>query len=321
MDDVNRGALRIELRHLRYFVAVAEELSFTNAARRLNTSQPSLSQQIKHLEFELGTPLFFRTKREVKLTAAGESFLRDARHVLDQLREALDKATRYKNRVQEHLVIGTIPAAEFGFLLDFLPSFRLENRGVDVTLKSLSPTEQLDSLRTGHIDLAFIRAMPADLAELTALGLAFDRIASHKLVAVLPSTHPLAGTRRVSLKALAKEPLVAVSPDMASVLARFVAQAFEGCGIRPRIAHVADNILVNLSLIGVGAGVSLLPDYVRRIRPAGVSYVPLDRELMIDLYVVSPADPGAAAGRFITAARLVACEGVGKDAGTITEER
>lgn len=285
-----KDARRIELRHLRYFLAVAEELSFTKAADRLHTSQPSLSQQIRDLEREIGAPLFYRTKREVKLTAVGDRLVDDARSIIDAVASAIDRARLNAGLSNDHLVLGTIPAAELGLLPNLLAAFHLENRDVDVTLRSVAPGQQLAAIRTGHLDIGFLRASSAEQAAMAASGVQCRAVARQHFVAAVPTGHPLAKAGAVDLATLAAEPLVGISRSSAPALAEFLEQAFRADGLEPRIVQEADTLVIYLSLIRMGAGLGLLPDYVDSVRTAGVAYVALSDPLEIDLHMIFLAD-------------------------------
>ena len=177
----------MELRHLRYFVAVAEELNFTRAAQRLHTAQPSLSQQIQDLEQEVGVPLFIRTKRLVKLTAAGTAFLDEARLTLAQSRRAIASARKAAQAGESTLVLGFGPAAEIKLFPGTLTSLRASFPKLRLEFRSMTTLQQREALLHNEIDLAFLRP-PIHEPSLEAIP-----VLREQLVAVLPADHPLAG--------------------------------------------------------------------------------------------------------------------------------
>ena len=179
----------MELRHLRYFLAVADELNFTRAALRLHTAQPSLSQQIRDLEDEIGAQLFERSKRKVELTDAGRVFMAEARLTLAQADRAVARARQVALQRQATLTIGFVPAAEVKIFPVILPMLRMRFPQLNVELRSLPTLEQEDALLCGDIDIAFMRP-PIQSAELKA-EVVFDE----PFILLLPAAHPLAALR------------------------------------------------------------------------------------------------------------------------------
>jgi len=245
----------MELRHCRYFVAVAEELHFGRAARRLGISQPPLSQQILRLEEDLGVLLFRRTKRSVLLTPAGEVFLEAARKLL-------------RGEVGT-LQVGYAPSVEIDILPKVLLVFSKRFPEVELRLTPLATGEQLEALRQRRID--------AGLVLLPAAGedLEVARIRREPLVLVAPALHPLARLRSVPLRALEGVPYVQLARstepgfhDQLQALARQGKVAF-------RVAAESAHLYDTLSLVAAGVGVSILPDCVRRVRRSGIAARPL----------------------------------------------
>ena len=185
----------MELRHLRYFVAVAQALNFTRAAEKLHTSQPSLSSQIRDLETCVGVPLLVRDKRKVALTAAGECFLQDAQAILEQAENA---KVRARKTVQEdnHFAIGFVPSAEVNLLPKVLPLFRLKQPDTHIELVSLITTEQEEKILSGELDVGLMRH-PVYSPDLDYLELIHE-----PLVVVLPVNHPLANEQAISAEQL-----------------------------------------------------------------------------------------------------------------------
>jgi DNA-binding transcriptional LysR family regulator len=193
----------MELRQLRYFVAVAEELHFTRAAARLGIAQPPLSQQVRRLEHDLGVQLFDRTHRHVQLTEAGRAFLTEAKHTLIQADRAVDAARRARKPQAGRLVIGAQATAEVSVFPRLLPRFLRRYPNVDVMLQTpLTPQEQVVMLKQHQIDVGFLR-LPVRDAALIVFPLLHE-----PLLAVLPRRHPLARRRSVSLQELAASTFV-----------------------------------------------------------------------------------------------------------------
>ena len=270
----------MELRHLRYFIAVAEELSFTRAAERLHTAQPSLSRQIVQLEQEIGAALFARTRRSVALTAAGRVFLREARLVLAKADQAMRLAARASTGDAGELSIGLMPVAEVIILPRLLPALATRLPHVRVLLHSLSLKEQLAALRDVSVDVAFLWG-PVHEPDLVT-----DDVLRQALVVVLPAGHRLASLPRISLQDLEDVPQIRaprhVAPWLHDVVSSF---------LRPDTGHQAtlpqaDHVLGHLNLVRAGVGFALLPEYVHAILPDGVVTRPLDWEPAPSLPVV-----------------------------------
>ncbi|MEM5421729.1 DNA-binding transcriptional regulator HcaR [Paraburkholderia ferrariae] len=278
----------MELRHLRYFIAVADELSFTRAAQRLHTAQPSLSQQIRNLEDEVGTPLFERTRRKVELTDAGKVFLAEARLVVAQADRAVARA-RQVGQGRATVTIGFVPAAEIRVFPVILPRLRLRFPEVNVELRSLPTAEQEDALLRGDIDVAFMRR-PVLSPELRS-----EVVLTEPLVVVLPSGHPLAKQARIAPAQLSGEPFISTHPQFSGQVHSVVEVYCEAHGIERKVAQVATNILLNLNLVGMGLGYALLPAYVSSLTSSAICTRPLEGEPpTIDLLMVSRKEPHAA---------------------------
>jgi len=259
----------MELRHLRYFVTVAEELHFRRAAERLNIAQPPLSQQIRRLEDELGITLFNRTRRKVQLTSAGRRFLEEARRTLDQAERAVRIAQRTSRGEVGLLAVGFVSAADFTVLPLLLPLFQRRFPDVQLRLPTMSSTEQLDALRDGRIDVGFLRP-PMD-----AEGLVVEPILKEPLVAALPIGHPLAASRRVQVRSLAKERYIFFPRNVAPSFYDLVVSYYRTAGLSLHVTHEAEHLQTILSLIAGGVGVSLLPASVRHLKRPGVVCCPL----------------------------------------------
>ncbi|SIS95827.1 LysR substrate-binding domain-containing protein [Insolitispirillum peregrinum] len=249
----------MELRHLRYFVAVAEELNFTRAAERLRTAQPSLSQQIRDLEDEVGTPLFVRTKRRVELTAAGAVFLDEARLVLAQSQRAISLARRTAQTEGGTLTIGFVPAAEVKIFPNMLTAMRARFPNLQLVLRSLTTAEQRTALLDHSIDVAFMR-LPAD-----DVRLSLEVVLQEKIEIALPATHPLAAQDTISVHQLTDVPFLHIAPlhagSLHGVIESFLAE--HNISLRPQ--QEVENVLTLLTLISMNEGFSFLPDYAHRL--------------------------------------------------------
>ncbi len=254
----------MELRHLRYFVAVAEELNFTRAAQRLNTAQPSLSQQIKHLETEVGVALLDRSKRHVALTEGGKVFLADAKEILARLDRAVQHAVRAQQGRSTELVIGVVPAAEIKILPKLIPLVERKLPRVRLVFHNLPSAEQKRMLATGSLDFGLLRGPLEDPR------LEVEHILWEKLVVGLPAKHPLASKKTVSVRQLNAVPFIMVSHDGSPELHAAVQKFCERSGLHPRVVQQADNVLGNLNMIRAGIGFGLFPDYATSILPKGV---------------------------------------------------
>jgi LysR family hca operon transcriptional activator len=259
----------MELRHLRYFVAVAEEGSLTNAAgRRLHTAQPSLSRQIRDLELEVGVSLLERGARGVALTAAGRTFLDYARLALLQVDAAGEAARRAAQPEKRAFTIGFLVGQELVWLPEVLRVLRGEQPDVDITLASQSSPELAGALMRGKVDMAFLRR------EKDAPGVAFKSLIREPLVAVLPAGHRLAAQDAVRLQDLAAETYISptrVAPALKAVIENYAAKS--GVVLKPE--YDAENTSSVISLVTSTGGVTLLPLYVKLMLPASVVVRPL----------------------------------------------
>lgn len=250
----------MELRHLRYFVAVAEDLSFTRAAARLHTAQPSLSQQIRDLEAELGTPLLIRTKRHVELTTAGNVFLNEARLVLAQAQRAIMLTRQASKPGASQLSIGFVPAAEVKIFPRMLPMMRAQYPGIELTFHSLTTAEQTEALLNQKIDIAFLRP-PINNPLLSS-----EIVMNERLVVVLPSDHPLSSHQKISPEEMVDSDFVQINPHHAGrFLYETIQQWIQEHQLKLRVTQEVHNVLSLLTLISMGGGISLLPDYAEQL--------------------------------------------------------
>jgi len=262
----------MELRHLRYFVAVAEELNFTRAAERLGISQPPLSSQIRQLENELGTPLFHRRARSVELTDAGKLFLEEARVILKQVETAATGVRRRARGETGRIVVGSAGATYFHPLI---PAIIREygKRYPDITLAPQASNTALlvARLRAGQCDIAFIRP-PID----DASGLAIDPLVDEDSVIVLPVGHRLSLLTLVPLAALAKEMFVLYPRALNPGNYDAVIDACRRAGFNPTLGQEAPQVVSVAPLVAAGLGVSVVPRSTERILPDEVCYRSID---------------------------------------------
>ena len=264
----------MELRHLRYFVAVAEELHFHRAATRLHISQPPLSQQIRALERELGVTLLARNRRRVALTAAGESFRDDARSILAAVERASERARDIARGAIGTLSIGFVGSAMFSPTLpDILREFRSGHPDVELVLRELPTVAQLNALAAGELDIGVIRG-PVELAELDG-QLELLTIQRERLVAALPSGHPLASRRRLRPGELRGESFVILARREAPGLYAGLATAMGDAGGLPDDVLEVAEMQTIISLVAGGFGVSLVPASVGQVERSGVTFLPI----------------------------------------------
>jgi LysR family transcriptional regulator, benzoate and cis,cis-muconate-responsive activator of ben and cat genes len=260
----------MELRQLRYFIAVAEELHFTRAAARLGIAQPPVSQQVRRLEHDLGVRLFDRTNRHVQLTEAGRAFLTEAKLTLSQADRAVDVARRVRKPRAGRLVIGAQATAEVSVFPRLVPRFLKRYPDVDVMFQTpLSPTEQVVMLKQHRIDVGFLRLPVRDTA-LVALPILHE-----PLMAVLPLRHPLARRRSVSLQELAASTFVMFRRANAPGLYDVLMGVWKAAGLKPKILEDTMRMPTILSLVAVGRGVSLVPRAAIGLGRKGIVFRPV----------------------------------------------
>lgn len=260
----------MELRHLRYFVVVAEELHFGRAAEKLSISQPPLSQQIQQLEREIGAKLFHRTSRQVELTEAGRVFLDDARQILRSVDQATGDVKRAARGELGRIGIGFVASATYDVLPDILRRFRSEYQDIALDLFELHSAEQGTALRDRRIDVAFSRP------PLTDDDFATEPVTTEELVAAVPETHALArSTSPLRLVELASEPFILFPRNPLPSYADFVVRVCEAAGFTPGIAQETQQMQTALSLVSAGLGVTLVPSSVQKLKRSGVAYLPL----------------------------------------------
>ena len=267
----------MELRHLRYFVAVAEELHFGHAAARLHISQPPLSHQIRELERELGVALFQRTRHSVYLTEVGRLFLEEARQVLGDAQHAIEIAKKAARGEIGRLSVGYGPTPENGLLNAVLSLFFARHPDVQLDLQSLYTQEQIEGLAHRRIDVGF------PLLPISNRDLAVERIGVEPVRVVLPARHPLANQRRIALSDLGAENFVLVAREVGPGFYDLLQRACSSAGFAPTITHAARHVMTVLGFVAAGLGVTLLPDAVAGSCPPGVVFRPLIRAPVVEL--------------------------------------
>lgn len=265
----------MELRHLRYFVAVAEELSFSRAAERLQIAQPPLSQQIQALEKELKVKLFDRKKRPLQLTRAGQTLLEEAYVTLAQLDQAVHKTQRIYRGELGYLTVGFTSSIANSVLPEILHTFRAQYPAVNLLLIEESSGSQLQGLRDRRTDIIFAYQYQ-EIAETQDLSMI--ALLQEPLVVVLPANHPLASQSTVSLAALTEEPFVMPLHQVVSGLSSQIYHLCSQAGFIPKVAQEAIFMVTILGLVAGGLGVSLLPASVQSLQRQGVVYRPIQEQ-------------------------------------------
>ncbi|WP_439578294.1 LysR substrate-binding domain-containing protein [Elioraea sp.] len=275
----------MELRHVRYFVAVAEALHFGRAARALHISQPPLSQQIRDLEREIGVMLFHRTRRSVELTAAGAAFLERARRLLSDAAEMAEASRRAERGELGELTVGFVHSAGYAFVPRVVRAFRARFPDIRLTLREATPAEQLAALENRRIDLGLIRR--AQFGE----GLHSEVVFREPFLWALPRGHRWAEARQRRLAELASEGFIAFPRDRAPSFHQALMSICLRAGFAPRIAQEVNTIHTALGLVGAGVGVALVPASAVEIAGRDVVFVALDHAApRAELLLIWPRD-------------------------------
>jgi len=289
----------MELRHLRYFVAVAEHGHITRAAESIGIQQPPLSQQIKALEDELGVQLLRRRPRGVELTDAGAAFLERARIILGEVDRAFASTRRTARGEEGRVVVGFTSSAPFHpFVPRVIRMFREASPHVSLVLEESGSSELVQGLHNEIIDAAFIRSPVADVVNLQVTPLLDE-----PMVVALPTGHGLAGDAMpLALGELANQTFILYKRPGAPGLYDSIITACRGAGFSPRVGQEAPRIVSTLNLVAAGLGVSVVPESLRRLQMDGVVY----RELAKDSHLTAPlilacrrGENSAAVQRFI----------------------
>jgi Transcriptional regulator len=288
----------MELRHLRYFIAVAEELNFTRAAERLHIAQPPLSQQIQHLEAELGFQLFRRTKRTVHLTAAGQVFFEEAGKILQQVDRAIQLGRQTSRGELGQLTVGFVSSSAHNVVPAILQAFRTRCPAVKLELQELTTNEQLQRLRFGQIDIGFVR--PPVEEE----GINSEIVFREPLIAALPETHNLADRAHLELRELSTEPFILFPRSLAPGLYDPIVSLCQQAGFSPIAAQEAIQMQTIVSLVAAEMGVAIVPASMQNFQRSGVVYKALpESTCIVAIALIWRSDPTAAVQRFLEVAR------------------
>ncbi len=258
----------MELRHLRYFVTVAEELHFSKAAEKLYVTQPALSKQIRALETELQVQLFDRAKQKIELTAAGVVFLETARRILLEIEQGIEKTRQVARGEIGKLKIGFTASALQTVLPEILDKFRQIYPNVELNLKEICTEDQVEALQDRQIDLGFLHPPIRDRSNSLSLHL----LGEESILVAIPASHPLAALEKISFKSLANEPIIAYPRQKAPVLYEQFLQLFQQAGFVTNIVQEVKMTQTRLGLVAAGVGISFITANVQNLSHQGVVY-------------------------------------------------
>jgi DNA-binding transcriptional LysR family regulator len=292
----------MELRHLKYFVAVAEELHYGRAARRLNLSQPPLSQQIKQLEDEIGVRLLSRTRRRVELTPAGLVFLEEARRILAASEEAVRRTIRADRGETGRLAVGFIGSANYSVLPQVIREYRRRYPDVEVSLTEMNTSHQLEALREGRIHVGFMRP-PGGIED---DGFSVEPVYREPLVAAMPRNHPLGREAELPLRLLAKEPFIMIPRQRGPGFFDFIIALCQQEGFSPHVVLEASQFHTVVGLVAAGIGIAVLPASMQRSRMEGVAFRTIagGAETVLDMVRVT-GNSSLVLRNFLDVARMV----------------
>jgi DNA-binding transcriptional LysR family regulator len=286
----------MDLRHLRYFVAVAEELSFTKGAEKLHLAQPSLTRQIKDLEDEIGVRLIDRTKQKVSLTEEGRSFLVDAKRVIRLANEIVESVQHLSRREVPALNIGYVANLFYDLLPVTLASFQRSYPTVSINLFDMTCGDQFHAIEEGKIDLGFVGLREA-IAE---HGLEFRSIASYRVVAALPKDHPVASKPVIKLKELEPMFFIGMSEASYSGYRGWLTETCQHAGFSPRVLQDADIERTVIQSVAAGLGVALLPEQVEKLPHKSVVFRPLKPAVTTESCIAwKPDNPSTALKAYV----------------------
>jgi len=259
----------MELRHLRYFLVVAEELHFTRAARRIGIAQPPLTHQIKALEEELGVRLFDRAPGNVSLTPAGDVFLEEARFILGRVENAVFRTRLYARGMAGRICVGFTESASFNpIVTSALHRYREAYPDVELTLEENRSTQLIEALRQGRVDAAFVR-LPIAMGD----DIRFQLISNEPMVAAVHKQHRLALAKSVALIGLKDEPFVLYPRASRFGLTDTIISACQECGFTPVVVQHAPQISSTINLVASSLGITIVPQCMRTSRPDAVRYL------------------------------------------------
>lgn len=274
----------MELRHLRYFVAVADELNFTRAARKLHVAQPSLTRQIHNLEDELGVRLLDRSQSRVALTEEGRSFLLDARRLVALSLESVQAVQRFSRGESGQLNLGYLFKFDFDLLPATLTTFYRSCPEIAVNLFDMSPAEQLRALEARKIDLGFVGLRP-HVANQNTAALTWECVAHHDVVVVLPAHHPLARKRTIMMRDLKAFFFVALSEETHPGSHDWLRGLCEEAGFTPRILQDVELESGIMTFVAEGLGVTLAREQIKNLSHPGVVFRPLAIGAKADFWI------------------------------------
>jgi len=260
----------MDLRYLRYFIAVAEEMNFTRAAERLHTVQPSLSRQIQRLEELVGVPLFNRNRHGLELTEAGRIFLEESRAILQQMNRAILLAREGARAEAGHISVGFILGTETRIFSKCLPVLKQRFPAMQISFHALGESELMDALEESKINVGFVSG-PIDTP-----GIVSEVILRQRIVAVLPAHHPLSKLKRIPLERLAAVPIIRPSQSSSPKYLRCVKEVADRAGVQFTSSIEHDNVLSALHAVSMGLGFCLVPDYQKEILPGSIVARDLD---------------------------------------------
>lgn len=266
--------MSIDLKQLRYFLAVAEEKSFSRAAERLHISQPPLSQQIMKLESELGVKLFARTTRTFELTVAGKALMSEASELLAKMRMTIDTIRQIDRGEVGRLRVGIVGSAMWGPIPSLLEEFQTKFPRVTWTIHELGPTLQYEALRAKQVDVGFWREPRLDEDDLKQDNLRQELCFREDVCVAINEHHPLAKEEAIELMDIADEPMLTLALDKSS-FPRYLIQCCVKAGFQPTIFQEASEPQTLLAMVGAGLGVALLPETTSRIGWPGVVFLPI----------------------------------------------
>jgi DNA-binding transcriptional LysR family regulator len=285
--------MSIDLKQLKYFLAVAEEKSFSRAAERLHISQPPLSQQIMKLESELGVRLFARTTRSFELTVAGKALMSEASDLLAKMRMTIDTIRQIDRGEVGRLRVGIVGSAMWGPIPSLLERFQSEFPKVTWTLHELGPDEQFEALRSKQIDVGFWREPRLEEEELKAAHLHQELCFRENVCVAVHKNHALAGRVAIDLVDIANEPMLTLHLDQ-SAEPRYLIQCCVNAGFQPTIFQEAAEPQTLLAMVGAGLGVALMPATTSRIGWPGVRFLPVrTNPPSANLYITYPTQDDA----------------------------
>jgi DNA-binding transcriptional LysR family regulator len=275
----------MELHQLRCFVMVADELHFGRAARRLFMTQPPLSRQIQLLERSLGVTLLERSNRSVKLTIAGQHFLRDARHVLAYTEQAADSARRLERGEVGQLLLGFTAVSSYRMIPGLLECTDSTLPDVRVDLREMVSGAQIEALEANMLDIGFVRWSSAQA------GFNYQLISQEPLLVVMADEHPLAAHAKVALADLDQQPFVMYSPDEGRYFHDCIAGLFAMAGVSPRYRYYLGQTHSILGLVRAGLGVAIVPAAARHLYPGQLQFRRLsDADPVAQIYMASRLD-------------------------------